>query len=522
MDDVTDGEPLVSRRGQSISPINRMVGDLAPRQFSGDDPHRAHRILSAAGKTVPKPTEKTGLVIVGGGISGLVSAYLLRDQNPVLLEQADRFGGNSKGESWRGMDYSIGAAYFMQPDDGSALQKLYSDLDLDELYRIKETEDPVLLAGKRFGAFWSGETDPKQKRQFTQLKAHFLNVLNGENGLSYPDLPIEDPGQRKAIEQLETQSFRSYLESVVGGKLHPHIETVIQYYCYSSLGASASEISAAAGLNFYAAEFGAALVCPGGNAAVAERILARIAESVPLRNLRAGCSVIHVEVNSDGVCVGYLDPDGEVKSILAQAVIMACPKFVVKHVVRNLEPERIKAISKLQYRSYLVGNVLVHKKTTENFYDLFLLGDGKPYPQPGITDVILANFAHADPERTVLTLYRGIPSPNGRQELFSEGAFEKFRSQFETQIRSQILPALGVAPTDVSDLRMTRWGHPMPLAQPGFISSGVIDQLRKPFQERVFFVEQDNWMLPAFETGASEAISFEPQVRDLLAKSKQS
>ena len=36
-------------------------------------------------------------VIVGGGIAGLTAAYMLRDQNVLLLEQSERLGGRVRG-----------------------------------------------------------------------------------------------------------------------------------------------------------------------------------------------------------------------------------------------------------------------------------------------------------------------------------------------------------------------------------------------------------------------------------------
>jgi hypothetical protein len=42
--------------------------------------------------------------------------------------------------------------------------------------------------------------------------------------------------------------------------------------------------------------------------------------------------------------------------------------------------------------------------------------------------------------------------------------------------------------------------------------------LRAPFRERVCFVEQDNWMLPAIETSLGEAIHFAPQIRTQLER----
>ena len=46
----------------------------------------------------PEPAEEIDVAVVGGGLSGLASAYLLRHHNTVLFELRDRFGGNAMGE----------------------------------------------------------------------------------------------------------------------------------------------------------------------------------------------------------------------------------------------------------------------------------------------------------------------------------------------------------------------------------------------------------------------------------------
>src|SRR4051812_26386575 len=48
----------------------------------------------------PEPAEEVDVAVVGGGLSGLASAYFLRQHNTVLFELRDRFGGNAMGEEW--------------------------------------------------------------------------------------------------------------------------------------------------------------------------------------------------------------------------------------------------------------------------------------------------------------------------------------------------------------------------------------------------------------------------------------
>lgn len=514
-----------------IGPIDRTLQGKAEPIFFGDDPERAHKVLwdkkaffSSVGGKVPAVQERVPLVVIGGGMSGLSSAYLLRKYRPVVLEQAPRFGGNSQGQSWRGIDYSIGAAYFIEPEEDSPVQKFLAEFDIDKLWKVKEGEDPVANKGTIYNKFWTGETTEEPARgQFEKLVKYFTALNNNEDGLIYPDIPIEDPTQEGYIKELDRVSFKSYLEKIVGGSLHPHIATAVEQYCWSSFDASASEIGAASGLNFYGSEFGNIVVLPGGNAAVAEQVLMKLAKELPANHLRAGSLVFDVSVKSDGVVVAYQDPSGVLHSIHAKAVVMACPKFVVAKILNDLEPERLTAIKRLQYRSYLVANVLFKGGTEKLFYDLYLLGENPDFSnimasaqKQKITDVVLASFAKPDKDNTVLTFYRGMPYEGARVDLYAPGAYNRYREVFEKQIHESILPLLGLKKENIEDLRITRWGHPMPVAATGLIAEGIVDQIRKPFRNRVFFVEQDNWALPAFETAVTEALIWSEKVKQFL------
>lgn len=521
---------------ESISPIDRSLGNIAPAGFSGDNPDSAHRVLwdkkafLAARGGVPPASEKTELVIVGAGMSGLLSAHLLAQHKPVILERAGRFGGNSRGESWEGADYSIGAAYFMQPEKDTPLDKLLRELGVYDIARVKTEEDPIVLKGKRYYKFWEGETDPSNAHQFEKLAEHFVDVCNNKNGQWFPSIPLENSKDREKLKKLDRITFKKHLEEVVAGKLHPHIETTLEHFCWSSYGASASEISAAAGLNFYAAEFGGQnmMITAGGNSAIAELALKKVASQVPRTNLRTECTVFDVAVDDHGVNVCYVNSEGDLKTIRAKSVILACPKFVVSRILRNIESERAEAINRLRYNAYLVANVLLKGGVKDDFYDQFLIGsgnvDGNDIPgsaqRQKVTDIVHGTYAKPRTDLAVMSLYRALPYTGGRAFLYSDGIYQKIKSEFEEQIHGEILSFIGKKAEDIVDLRLARWGHPLPVAEAGLYHQGVIDTIRKPFGDRVFFIEQDNWMLPALETAAGEALTFSPQIDKFLQANK--
>ena len=52
----------------------------------------------------------------------------------------------------------------------------------------------------------------------------------------------------------------------------------------------------------------------------------------------------------------------------------------------------------------------------------------------------------------------------------------------------------------------------MPIARPGFIADGLAGLARRPIAETIYFVEQDNWALPAVETCLLEAETYSAEV----------
>src|SRR5690606_11249092 len=98
---------LLARRLVEMLPINRQVSPGGELRFSGDNPDDTHSVLwdipgflerkGISDFASTTPDERASLVIVGGGMSGLGTAWLLRDQNPVVLERAERMGGNARG-----------------------------------------------------------------------------------------------------------------------------------------------------------------------------------------------------------------------------------------------------------------------------------------------------------------------------------------------------------------------------------------------------------------------------------------
>ncbi len=516
------GPEAVSGLGfiEDFGPVNSTLGIDEPEQFFGDHFTRAHEALwNTAGflakNNIPeKPEATVSVVVIGGGISGLTSAYLLRDLKPYVLEQAPRFGGNSQGQSWRGIRYSIGAAYFLHPEESSPLSTLMKEVGVLKAALTANGSHTALESTGLVKDFFS---------KFPRFRA--LIGQYESNPQMYPEIPTKDPEQRKWVNQFDRRSLGEYLQKELGPEFAGNLESWIEHYCWSSFGASTKEISAAAGMNFLASEFERVLFFPEGNAGVAECLLRKLLPVVGDERLISEALVLKVTRNPNRSWkVVFVDGNQHIRTLNAESVVMACPKFVAGKIVPKLEPARLRAIGQIRYRSYVVTNVLIDGKFDFETFDAFILDEGmsatateERAKRAGNTDIVSATYKAAARD-TVLTLYQGLPYDSGRTELFAHNAWQQLRDKTRRQLENQILPGLGIDPARVRGMRIARWGHPMPVPAPGVFKNHLVDTLHAPFEDSMFFVHQDNWLLPSLETAMEEAIRWAPEIRKRVGK----
>lgn len=508
-------------------PPNPIAHITAPasQEFNGDDIDRPHEILwnkdayIASKGGLPKSREQVGLVVIGGGVSGLSSAYLLRDLKPVLLEQATQFGGNSRGEIIGNTSYSIGAAYLVKPTKGSDVEHLLKDLSLLDKVRAETSEAAtVFLKGQFQRPFWSGATDHAAAPEFQRVFKIFKTILETQ----YPNVPYSHdtgltPELYKAWDQM---NFRAWMDKYLG-PVHPHIEEYLQLYAWSSFCGSLNEISAAQMLNFITSETDQVLALPGGNAAITEALYQKLNRELPPNSLRAGCFVIDITPNAEGVQILYEDAKRVLRCLQAKSCVFAAPKFVAAKVINGLPLVQYQAISNITYRAYIVANVLLNRKIQSPTYELYDLKGRVPEAPRAMspsdrpfTDICFGSWA-AEPstDRGVITVYKALPYDGGRQFLFNPMAHNKNKLQIENQI-PELLTAMGLTPKDVAGIRMTRFGHSLPLATVGALTNGLAASASQSLGRRIVFANQDNYLNPSFEAAFASAKEAARQLRN--------
>jgi protoporphyrinogen oxidase len=457
----------------------------------------------------------------------LAAAFLLRDKNPIVLEATSFFGGNSQGQEWNGIPYSTGAAYFVQPEEGSTIHRLLFELNLLSEIRTPSSHDEYAEGSVIKHGLWYGgkATYGAERVKITRVHQYLKKLLQDEGETRYPDIPTDDPDLRSYINKLDTESFKDHLENIAGGSIPYPLSTAIEQYCWSAFAASGSEISAASGLNFLTSELEDIAVLPGGNSRVTEKLCESLLTRLGDNALKSCEIVLNVTPTENGVEVLSTDRAGNVTLFRAPAAIVAAPKFVAKRIVKGGTTEQYDAMKKLTYRAYLTANVVMKGHPSFSFYDLYLLrknSNGMAYSpttslqELAATDAILANWIVTHPTDSVVTLYRALPFDGGRATVLANESFEGVKNAFYKQITTELLPLFKMREDSIVDVRITRWGHALPVAATGFIASGAPELVRAPIHNKIFFAQQDNWALPAFEVALSEAFRAVDQVRGVL------
>lgn len=510
---------LKSSDFQSADPLQIFSGmDFSSRDFNGDNIDRPHDILWNIDGYIAK---KGGLpaisghyrnIVVGGGMSGLLTQYFLtKEQQSLLLEQDNVLGGNSRGEVYQGKAYSTGAAYVVVPDEGDDIETFFNETGLTEQFRHEEaSEVAVFFKNKVVDGFWDSTTDAAAKAQFEKLNALLTDILENK----YPDIPATEDSQltRDELNALDSISFEQWLNENLGPQVHPHIKEFFQLYAWSSFSGSIEELSAAQFLNFIASELTGILALPGGNSKIASTIYNKLKQNQNSEVL-SGAFVMRVKVLDDGkVSVLYENAQGQLVQVTCDKCVQACPKYVSKRVTDGLSAEQLKAMSDVSHRGYIVANILLNTKVASPGYDLFNLKGQVPRTPMAMNpsdrvavDVIFADWAaHDNGDTSILTIYRPLPFDGARQFLFNPIAHDKHKKQILDDV-ALLLPNLGLGNNNIAGIRMTRWGHSVPLSQKSWIAQGLPEKISKPIEDKIFFVNQDNWANPAFETCFAEA-----------------
>ena len=442
------------------------AGSAPDAKLRSEDYTICHKVRDGEDLPAPAPDQTCGVVIVGGGPSGLAAADELKGSDFLLLEKEGHVGGNSYCEEWEGLKYSTAAAWDSTPiPEFAALAKRWS-FDWKKI----QGEDSVCYDGKWIRNFWNGRADNPAFEQLPygkSVKDGFRQFLTD----------IEHMDFDKNVDALDSQRFSDFLKG-----RPPQLKAFWDQFGPSNWGATTEDTSLYVGLSAARDWFRSPhYTWEGGIGMASRRVLDSLGESGRKR-IKTGCYVHKVRRAGGKVLVSFFQ-DGKPRTIEARAAVMATPKFITKMLVDQLPADQFEAMAAMRYAPYLVYNLCFDRVVYNQGYDSWPIG------AKHFTDFIPADWVtHAEggdlARKQVVTVYAPRPELERSEFLDDAKALGKARAAADELVG--LFPGWA---DHLKEVRVYRRGHPMPMSVPGYFTK------RQPLARRdlapVYFGHSD-------------------------------
>ncbi len=363
---------------------------LPPGELLGMNHALGHR-LRDGGFPSPSETRKTGVLIVGGGISGLSAAWKLASVAPqgdlsprprrlrgavddfLLLEMESEAGGNSRAGQSSLVAYPWGAHYLPLPTRESVhVRALLAELGVlhgdpgaarpiyDERYLCGTPQERVYRNG-----LWEEGLLPhrgvdaaeREQQRLFQLRMDELKQAKGSDGRRIFAIPMALSSGDRAWRELDRISFAQWLND--NGFTAPTLHWLANYACRDDYGMAHDQVSAWAGLHYFACRNGEAanaasdtvLTAPEGNAWLACGLARKAGQRII-----TGAMVWRIEEGRGSVSVDALVGEKTVR-FEARQLIWAAPAFVLPRVWPAMPGELKAAALAGDYAPWLTANL---------------------------------------------------------------------------------------------------------------------------------------------------------------------
>jgi Flavin containing amine oxidoreductase len=501
--------------------------------FVGAGFERGHRLRDAAALAAlrgqrPAFERRVDVLVLGGGVAGLAAADTLCSSNRsfALLELEDRVGGNARGHVMRAGERSLacplGAHYLPVPGAAALdVQRLLVSLALAQgegaRFALTREGQKHLAHAPQERLWWPADAAHPQGRwqsgllptldmgaATTQAYARFAQRLRTLMAQQRFSVPVEHQKKGKNQQfagisaELDAIYFDSWLRQEGFGD--PHLRWYLDYCCRDDYGASLGEVSAWAGLHYFASRHGfrapgeaadeeddrGVLAWPQGNAWLTERVAQRIEAQRP-GAVHTGQVVLGIEEapSREVVVRGWHAASGQVSLWRARAAIVALPLRAAARVLgassaADSPSNALAQAAQAQRTSaWLVANVALREPLIERerAASTQMAWDNVRYGSAGLGYVNAAHQLIGTPAAPVLTYYHAL----GAGKAAAQSLLELPWTHWRDVVLAELSGPHPDAARQIARIDLMRYGHAMSVPAPGVYASaanGALAELR--------------------------------------------
>jgi protoporphyrinogen oxidase len=443
----------------------QLLAETTPPAVEGEHNEICHAVRDGKHFSRPPVSARHDFVIVGGGISGLTAAYLLRDRDFLLLEKEPHFGGNAYRMEYQGDGYATGTAFISSEDESFPFAK---EIGLTPL-RIDSPD----------GTIFDGKFVPDTWRRLDELP-YSAPVREGFKKWKKEMLAIDLKGRS---DELMNRPFSDFFKGHA-----PEVKAWWDGYGPSNWGGISEDTAANLGI-YEIQEIGGAdledkrYTWPGGNGAISARLV-EILNAKAATRMHGGATIVAVSSEKNEAHVTYTH-NGELKTVAAKAVIMATPKFITRRIVEGLPQKQADAMARIRYIPYPVVSVIFNKEVFGKGYDTWCPG-GYTFTDFIVADWVLRkNQPDYKPKNNILTFYTPLHEKQ-RALLMTESSARHIAENVLRDFQ-KLFPGSNVDPVEV---HIYRRGHPMYVPEAGLFQK--VQPLTRTPLDRIFFANADS------------------------------